>query len=206
VLQRINQAATALTDTTLQDQPCRIPHPMTPAPLSDDPNGRHRDPVTGAVTEEAMLHFLEAVLGMAEPIGPQVGMLCLGIDGLDGITARHGIAVRDAALLGVADRLNERIRVQDLVGRVDSGFGICLADIFPAQAVAAAERLLRSIRATPVPTPIGALALTCSVGLVLSRGGEEQAPALLERARDLREAARRAGGDGLVTSFAGGPG
>ncbi|WP_043363948.1 GGDEF domain-containing protein [Belnapia sp. F-4-1] len=179
---------------------------MTPAPLSDDPNGRHRDPMTGAVTEEALLHFLEAVLAMAEPVGPQVGMLCLGIDGLDGITARHGTAVRDAALLGVADRMHERIRVQDLVGRVDGGFGVCLADIFPAQAVAAAERLLRCIRAMPVPTPIGALALTCSVGLVLSRGGTDQAPMLLDRARDLREAARRSGGDSLVTSLQGRPG
>jgi diguanylate cyclase (GGDEF)-like protein len=179
---------------------------MTPAPLSDDPNGRHRDPVTGAVTEEALLHFLDAVLGMAEPVGPQVGMLCLGIDGLEGITARHGTAVRDAALLGVADRMHERIRVQDLVGRVDGGFGICLADIFPAQAVAAAGRLLRAIRGTPVPTPIGALALTCSIGLVLSRGGADQAPALLDRARSLREAARRAGGDGVVTSLEAGSG
>ena len=176
---------------------------MTPAPLSDDPNGRHRDPVTGAVTEEALLHFLEAVLGMAEPVGPQVGMLCLGIDGLDAITARHGLAVRDAALLGVADRMHERIRVQDLVGRVDGGFGVCLADIFPAQAVAAAERLLRAVRAAPVPTPIGALALTCSIGLVLSRGGEEQAAPLIDRARDLRDAARRAGGDNLVTFIQG---
>ncbi len=178
---------------------------MTPAPLSEDPNGRHRDPVTGAVTQDALLHFLEAVLGMAEPVGPQVGMLCLGIDGLDGIALRHGNAVRDAALLGVADRMHERIRVQDLVGRVDGGFGICLADIVPAQAVAAAERLLRSVRAMPVPTPVGGLALTCSIGLVLSRGGTERAPALLERARGLRDAARRAGGDGLVSSLPVGP-
>ncbi len=174
---------------------------MTPAPLSDDPNGRHRDPVTGAVTEEALLHFLDAVLGMAEPVGPQVGMLCLGIDDLDQITTRHGTAVRDATLLGIADRMHERIRVQDLVGRVDGGFGICLADIFPAQAVSAAERLLRAIRSHPVPTPIGALPLTCSIGLVLSRGGAEGAPALLNRARALRNAAQRAGGDGLVTSL-----
>ena len=173
---------------------------MTPAPLSDDPNGRHRDPVTGAVTEQSLLRFLDAVLGMAEPIGPQIGMLCLEIDGLDRLEAHHGPVVRDAVLLGIADRMHERIRTQDLVGRVDRGFGVCLADIFPVQAMGAADRLLRAIRRQPVPTPVGALPLTCSIGLVLSRGGPEQGPAMLERARALRDAARRGGGDSVLTA------
>jgi two-component system cell cycle response regulator len=164
-----------------------------------DPNGHHRDPVTGAVTAEALLRFLDAVLGIAEPVGPQVGLVCLDIDALEALAAGHGAAVRDAALLGVADRMHEHIRTQDLIGRLDDGFGLCLADVFPAQAIAAAERLRRVVAALPVPTPVGAIPLTCSVGLVLSRGGPEQAAALLERARAARDAARRAGGDRLVT-------
>ena len=174
--------------------------PVMKDPAEGQSSEPHRDPLTGAVTEAALLRFLEAVLGMAEPSGPQIGMLCLGIDGLDALEAFHGPAVRDAVLLGIGDRMHERVRVQDLVGRIDDGFGICLAEIFPAQAVGAAERLLRAVRRQPVPTSVGALPLTCSVGLVLSRGGLDSASALMARARGLRDAARQAGGNALLTA------
>jgi diguanylate cyclase (GGDEF)-like protein len=169
------------------------------------PNGRHadqhQDPVTGTANEGALLRFLDAVLAMAEPVGPQIGMLCLHVDGLNRLAVQHGPAVRDAVLLGIADRIHERVRTQDLVGRVDRGFGICLADIFPAQAVSAGERLLWAVRGEPVPTPVGALPLTCSLGLVLGRGGAEDGRAMLARARALRDAARRAGGNMLVADL-----
>lgn len=196
--------------TEARDEP--LPEPAAPEP--------HRDPVTGAATEPSLLRFIEAVLAMAEPAGPQVGLLCLEIDGLDRLPGQGGDSpsgdslcgesqgddslgklVREAVLLGVADRLHEQVRGQDLVGRLDQGFGICLADIFPAQAQGAAERLLRVIRNLPVPTPVGAVPLTCSIGLALSRGAGEDTAALVERARALREAARRGGGDAVVTAI-----
>jgi diguanylate cyclase (GGDEF)-like protein len=166
---------------------------------SDDPNGRHRDPVTGTVMEPALLHFLDAVLNMTDPDGPQVGLVCLAIDGLPALTETHGEAVRDAMLLGLADLMHEQVRTQDMVGRVDDGFGVCLADVFPAQAIAAAERLRRVSAVRPVPTPVGAMSLTCSIGLVLSQGGGEQGAAMMARAREARDAARRAGDGSLVT-------
>lgn len=173
--------------------------------MSDSPEGRdanqHRDPLTGAVTETALMRFLEAVVGMTEVKGPRVGMLCLEIDGLGALAAHHGIIVRNAVLLGVADRMHEKVRIQDLVGRVDDGFGICLAEIFPAQALSAAERLAQAIRGTPIPTPVGALPLTCSIGLVLSSGAGETGPELLAQARVLRDAARQAGGDVVMSSL-----
>ena len=162
---------------------------------------QHRDPLTGTVTEPALLRFLEAVLGMAEANGPRVGMLCLEIDGLGALAKHHGLVVRNAVLLGVADRMHEQVRIQDLVGRVDDGFGICLAEIFPAQALGAAERLARAVRRAPIPTPVGALPLTCSVGLVLSTGAGETGPEMLAQARALRDAARDAGGDGVMSGL-----
>jgi diguanylate cyclase (GGDEF)-like protein len=167
--------------------------------MSHDPNGRDRDPVTGTVTEHGLLRFLDAVLGMTEPDGPQVGLVCLCIDELPDLAARHGVAVRDAVLLGLADLMHEQVRTQDLVGRLDDGFGVCLADVYPVQAVAAAERLRRVAAVRPMPTPIGAIPVTCSIGLVLSRGGAEAGEVLLARARAACDAARRAGDGGLVT-------
>ena len=87
------------------------------------------------------------------------------------------------------------------MGRVDSRFGICLAEIFPAQALNAAERLAQAVRRSPIPTPVGALPLTCSIGLVLSSGAGETGPELLAQARMLRDAARKAGGDGVMSAL-----
>lgn len=173
--------------------------------MSDSSEGResdqHRDPLTGAVTEPALLRFLDAVLGMTDANGPRVGMLCLEVDGLGALAAHHGLIVRNAVLLGIADRMHEKVRIQDLVGRVDDGFGICLAEIFPAQAVGAAERLARAVRRAPIPTPVGALPLTCSIGLVLSNGAGETAAMLMARARALRDAARLAGGNAVRSAL-----
>ena len=161
-------------------------------PLQPD----NRDPLTGAVTGAALLRFVEAVLELADRRGPPVGLLRLDIDGLPAIGAHLGAGAREAVLLGTADRLHEHVRGQDLVGRLGDGFGICMPDLRPAEARGVAERLRRIMAGTPLPTPCGALAITCSIGFALARGGPGPgAPALL-RAADLGlEAALRSGGD-----------
>ena len=169
--------------------------------MSDHPRGPHRDPQTGTLAEPSLLRLLDSVLALAEPVGPQVGLLSLGIDRLDALAAQHGPGLREAALLGLADRLHERVRGHDLIGRSGDGFAICLAEVFPAQAAGLAARLLRAVQDQPMLTPVGALPLTCSIGLVMSRGGSETAAALLQRARAAQETARRAGGDRLVTAI-----
>lgn len=160
--------------------------------------GDQKDPLTGAATEAALLRFLDAVLGMTEPAGPLVGLLCLEVDGLDVLHSRHGQATVDAILLGISDRLQEVIRNHDLVGRMGGGFAICLAEIFPAQAVAAAERLRQAIVGSPVPTPAGAIPVSCSIGMALGRA--QPGDALVFQARDAMWTARHRGGDQIITA------
>jgi diguanylate cyclase (GGDEF)-like protein len=160
--------------------------------------GDQKDPLTGAATEVSLYRFLEAVLGMTEAGGPLVGLLCLEVDGLEVLRARHGQATADAVLLGIADRLQEAIRGHDLVGRMGAGFAICLAEIFPAQAAAAAERLRAVIADSPVPTPAGAQPVSCSIGMAIGR--DPLGDALVFAARDAMWTARHRGGDQVVTA------
>lgn len=168
-------------------------------PLQPD----NRDPLTGAVTEAALLRFAEAVLELADRQGPPVGLLRLSVDGLTEIGALLGDGAWEAVLLGTADRLHEHVRGQDLVGRVGDGFGVCMPDLRPAEARGAAERLRRTMAGTPLPTPGGALGITCSIGFALTLGPGQGATALLRAADLALEAAQRAGGD-CVHAAAGG--
>src|SRR6478672_3256417 len=157
-----------------------------------------RDPLTGTATLLAMCRFLEAALDLSEPQGPRVALLAISVDGLDTLGTRHGPGAADAALLSVADRLRNGLRSLDLVGRLPEGFCICFPEALTAQAHAAAERLQRLLEATPHPTPLGPLALRCSLGLALGQGPGSSAEALMVRARAALAAAQEAGGSRII--------
>ena len=155
----------------------------------------NRDPLTGAVTEAALIRFVEAVLEISDGQGPAVGLLRVAVDGLPDIAAELGCPTAEAVLLGTADRLHENVRNQDLVGRVGAGFGICMPDLLPAEARRVAERLRRTLAGAPLPTPGGALGITCSIGFALAFESTTRAATLLEAACLALEAAQRSGGD-----------
>jgi diguanylate cyclase (GGDEF)-like protein len=158
-----------------------------------------RDSLTGTATVQAMCRFLEAALDLSEPQGPRVALLAIGIDGLEEFATRHGAAMVDAALLGIADQLRNGLRAHDLVGRLPEGFCVCLPEALTAQACGAAERLQRLLQATLLPTPQGPVALRCSLGLALGHGPGSSADDLMARARAALAAAQAAGGSRLVT-------
>ena len=168
--------------------------------MDHQPNPTSRDALTGAANEAGLLRFMAAVLDLMDSQGPPVGFLHLAIDGFGGIVAQHGEAAGNALLLGVADRLHEGVRTQDLVGRIGDGFGICMPDLLPSQARGAAERLRRAMAAAAVPTPAGELGITCSIGIALTHGSGLAAATLLVEARDALRVAQRSGGDRIVAS------
>ena len=123
-----------------------------------------------------MRRFLEAALDLSEAEGPSVVLVSIGIDAMASLTARHGDAVADAVLLGVADRLRAGLRSYDLVGRVPDGFCICLPEAFTAQARAAAERLQHLLEDRPVATPLGPLSLKRQPWVLRPAGGRAVRP------------------------------
>lgn len=167
--------------------------------MHDEPNSATRDAMTGAANEPGLVRFTAAVLELMDHKGPPVGFLHVAIDGFGDIGAHLGEAARNALLLGVADRLHEGVRAQDLVGRLGDDFGICMPDLLPAQARGAAERLRLVLSATPLPTSAGALAITCSVGVVMAHGNMV-AQALMAAARVATGTAQRSGGDRIVAA------
>ena len=160
----------------------------------------NRDPLTGAATEAALTRYAAAALELASPHGPPVCFIQVDVDGLAGVHQASGAAVCDAVLLGVADCLHEGIRGHDLLGRSADGFGVCMPELTPAQARAAAERLRHRILVNPVATGRGGLHVTCSIGVALSTDAEAGVEYLIGRAREARHAAQCEGGDRVIAA------
>nr|WP_314071453.1 diguanylate cyclase [uncultured Roseococcus sp.] len=155
-----------------------------------------RDALTGLPDRRTLLAEVQRHLQ-----GRGAGQLCfayLSIDHFAALTAAE-TSMRDAVLLGFADILSANLRRSDGLGRLGGEeFGISMPGIRPAEAQALAERLRRSIEAQPIATPAGPLATVCSIGLSMGRPGETLAE-LVERADSALEAARRAGGNRVVS-------
>lgn len=159
-----------------------------------------RDPLTGTATAEAMRRYVEAALDLSDSQGPDIVLLAVGLDGLDHLTARHGMKQADAVLLGIADRLRAGLRGHDLVGRLPEGFCICLPEVFSAEAMRAAKRLQRLVETTPVPTTHGPMSVCCSIGLAFGRGPGSSAADLILRAREALAVAQDTGGSRIVVA------
>lgn len=160
----------------------------------------NRDPLTGVATEAALVGFAAAVLEAVAPGGPPVCFLQIDVDGLAGMHQAHGAALSEAVLLGVADCLQEGIRGADLAGRSADGFGICMPELTPAQARAAAQRLRLRVLGHPVPTGRGPVNVTVSIGVAVSADAGAGVERLVGRAREARHAAQCEGGDRVVAA------
>jgi diguanylate cyclase (GGDEF)-like protein len=160
----------------------------------------NRDALTGLATEAALVGFAAAALDAVPPGGSPVCFFQIDVDGLAGIYQEFGADVYDAVLLGVADCLNEGIRASDLAGRSAEGFGICMPELTPAQARAAAQRLRLHVLSNPVATARGPLHVTCSIGVALSADRAAGVEWLVGRAREARHAAQCEGGDRVIAA------
>jgi two-component system cell cycle response regulator len=163
-------------------------------------DSKNRDRLTGVATEQALVGFAAAALEAVVPRGPPVCFFQIDVDGFPGIQEDFGSGVVDAVLLGVADCLNEGIRGHDLVGRSGEGFGICMPELTPAQARAAAHRLRFRVLSNPVATARGAMNITCSIGIAISADAGAGVEALIGRAREARREAQSEGGDRVIAA------
>ncbi|HEY9063349.1 MAG TPA: diguanylate cyclase [Burkholderiaceae bacterium] len=122
-----------------------------------------RDPLTDLANRR---HF-QAVMAQsgAERHGFEGTLLLIDIDHFKRVNDQHGHAAGDRVIVEVARRLADAVRAEDLVVRWGGEEFLVLAPrATPEQADQMAERVLRSIGATPVGIGAGALRVTASIG------------------------------------------
>jgi diguanylate cyclase (GGDEF)-like protein len=154
----------------------------------------YRDELTGLANRRYALRQLAALISRARRHGQDLSVLVIDADRFKSLNDRHGHQAGDAVLTGLAARLAERVRREDVVARLGGEeFLVLLPDTDAEGAAAVAEDLRAAVAARPFPVGRFALALTISAGHATWRG--EDAERLVARADRGLYAAKEAGRD-----------
>ena len=156
------------------------------------------DRLTGRLSRIRLTEAAERALEWAERAEGEAAFLAIGVDRMSMVNNAFGSDTGDAILVGVADRLAQRLGGERL-GRLGADrFGAVLLNCGAEEARQAAMDLLGAVRSAPFQTPSGALHATVSIGGVVLPQADLSAAELMARAESALHAAKREGRDRYV--------
>lgn len=142
------------------------------------------DSLTGLANRRAIMQALEQQFSLAQRAEQALSVLMIDVDHFKRINDCFGHPAGDEVLRSIAQRIAERIRVQDIAGRFGGEeFLVILPGTTAEGALQLAEALRVSIAATPVLTTWQTVGATVSLGVFGGVINEAQElDSLLERA------------------------
>ena len=124
------------------------------------------DALTALWNRGAIIGFLKNEIERQQRSSQPLGVMMADVDHFKRVNDTHGHLVGDAVLKEVGRRLAEGVRTYDSVGRYGGEeFLVIVPGCKPADLVASAERLRRSIAEAKFETSAGPLAVTLSIGI-----------------------------------------
>jgi diguanylate cyclase (GGDEF)-like protein len=155
-----------------------------------------RDPLTGALTQEAFERVLRAWVGHGMPRQVETSLVILHVDDMAALHAAHGHEVGDAALQHLSQVVYECIRETDAFGRLGSQeFGLLFPATKAPDAITAAERIRSTLARRAKESGV---AFTVSIGVA----GEHSHAEPWAAARRGLELAQASGGNQVVLAEA----
>jgi diguanylate cyclase (GGDEF)-like protein len=152
------------------------------------------DELTGLPNRRAVLRQLEALLSRARRHDHALAVLMVDADDFKALNDSHGHAAGDAALRALADRLRDRLRAEDVVGRFGGEeFVIGLPDAGALGAAGVADDVRTAVADRPITIAGHELTLTVSVGW--AAWDDEDLEQLIARADGAMYEAKAAGRD-----------
>ncbi len=152
-----------------------------------------RDALTGIWNRRAILAALTREIAVARRFGGPLSVAMADVDGLKAVNDTFGHYAGDAVLHALAQRLRERLRAADLVGRWGGDeFLLVLVQTDGAGARRATQGLQAAVSAGPVELPFGG---TVRIGVtfgVAEWEAEDEVDALVARADEALYAAKAA--------------
>jgi len=125
------------------------------------------DELTGHFNKLRLREALDYALAYSQRYGQPGAFLAIGIDQLDKINTAFGCETGDRVLVEVAQRLDQRLRTTDVIGRLGSDcFGVVLGCCSNEDAVMISERITQWIRQTAIEANGTRVHVTVSVGVV----------------------------------------
>ncbi len=144
------------------------------------------DQLTGLANRRLIGERFQQALGRARRSGEAVGIGIIDLDRFKSVNDRFGHAAGDAVLVETARRMLSEVRGQDTVARLGGDeFAVLLDGIDdPALADGVAERLAASL-SRPLAWEGHELAVTASIGIVVSQRYDETLDSLAARADEI---------------------
>ena len=154
------------------------------------------DALTGVANRALATDRLSAAIArLGRSAGAAVALL-VDVDDLTTINDTHGHAGGDIVLRALADRLTERLRAADTVGRFGGDRFLVVAEGLADDGAHGIEAVIERVHgafARPIPTRNGLVMVTGSIGVAVARAPGVDAEELI---RDADVALRRAKGQG----------
>jgi diguanylate cyclase (GGDEF)-like protein/PAS domain S-box-containing protein len=131
------------------------------------------DSLTGLPNRRSGLEGLAQRMATHRRHGDQLAVAFCDVDGFKEINDRHGHAVGDEVLRGVAARVRASVRATDTVSRVGGDeLLVVMTGISDAEHGRAVVDKISGAFGVPIETSVGALPITLSIGLVMATPGE----------------------------------
>jgi diguanylate cyclase (GGDEF)-like protein len=156
----------------------------------------NHDELTGHFDKTRLRETVDQIIAINLRTVAPAAFLAIGVDNMKTINDMFGADAADTVLIEVGRRLDCCLRVSDLVGRLDGDrFGIVLSHCPAPHATATAEKILSTVRLSPIATPRGAIFATVSIGGAAFPDQGSTSHAVITRAETALAEAKQAGRD-----------
>ncbi|MPZ09848.1 MAG: EAL domain-containing protein [Kiloniellaceae bacterium] len=156
------------------------------------------DDLTGHFNKVRLREALEHALAQSQRFGQTGVYMVIGVDHLDRINTGYGYETGNAVLLELGRRLDNHLRAADVIGRPGGDFfGAILSACSEDAALAAAERVLQSMRDNPITVGGDNVHVTVSIGAVAFPNESKTAVDAMTKAESAMQQAKTAGRDCL---------
>lgn len=127
------------------------------------------DSLTGLANRRALFEAMDRLFAIAGAAGQPLSLMIIDVDHFKQVNDRFGHQVGDAVLKQVAETIKQRLRGNDIVGRIGGEeFLAVLPDTPPNGAIRVAEELRQTLAAKPVVKEGHEIEVTISIGLYCS--------------------------------------
>ncbi|WP_198401858.1 sensor domain-containing diguanylate cyclase [Zobellella denitrificans] len=151
------------------------------------------DALTGLANRTLLVEQLGQALYEAAEHRQQLALLFIDLDDFKQINDSHGHHAGDKVLTCLAERMSETLRKTDIIARLGGDeFVVVLPEVELDSARRIAQKLLEAL-CQPIKWEERFLPVSLSIGLILSRPGELDEQALIQRADAAMYRAKQAG-------------
>lgn len=155
-----------------------------------------RDPLTGLANRRALMEAMRHQVALAARRQTPLSLLMIDLDFFKQVNDRHGHMTGDAVLCAVAERIGQRLRAQDVLGRYGGEeFVILLPHTDAEGALRVAEDVRWHIERTPIVFDGAEISITLSIGVHsrIPADGHDAGEAMLAAADRALYAAKASG-------------